>query len=545
MPPPETRRTGREHLRDIPALAAVFGQTLRHRPLVAATVCYAAGIGIGTSAYRPAALMALAVSASALGLLTRKRSWLTAANLLMLVGAGALRQWVQLTPGPTDISRLAKGQHVELVGRLVSEPEVRGYAATAELTPIRVAIGDGVIHGVTGIVRARLAVAPGQRPPQYGQTIEARGVLDALREPGNPGSVLWVEGLRRRGIFCTLDCRRPESWHAGDGTDSPIRAFAARVLSVRWSMERLFARFLPRERAAFLTALVLGGHSSLPPEAVEAFRRSGLLHITAASGANVAMVVTLIYLLIRFVHPGPRLRALICLVGSVLYAVAAGSQPAVVRAAIMACVFVAAPLFDRERDAPSALAAAGLAGLACDPGILFDVGFELSFLVVAATIAYWPTVETVLNKRLPVETDMPWLRRALARMGRGTVSVAALSGIAGSASAPLTAQVFNSVPLVGVLSNALAAPAVALLMPAALVGWLIGLVWPSAAGVLCHGVLLPLSSWVMGVADRAGNLPFAAVNLPSPGWMAVFAMYGILGIAAHAARRAVGSGMRP
>jgi len=222
----------------------------------------------------------------------------------------------------------------------------------------------------------------------------------------------------------------------------------------------------------------------------------------------------------------------------IAYAIAAGAQPPVVRAAVMAIVFVAAPMLDRDRDAASALAFAALGALAYDPGNLADVGFLLSFSIVAFTIAFWPAWQRLEQRAIPVLRNEETARSLSARVARGVSATIGLSVIAGLAAAPVTIQTFRSVSIVSVVSNALVAPAVAASMPAAIVSYLACLVCPPVGGLACKWLVAPLASYILGVGNAFASIPGASVSVPAPGWPAVFAAYLALGFAAHRITRA-------
>lgn len=516
----------------------LLATTLRHRPLVMAAICFSVGVLVADWRHAPSAFLALAVLLAAAGIRPERRLYALLAAFSAFTAAGALRQQVQQTPGPMDISRFAANAYVEVQGVAASAPEPRGTRFVTMLRARSLTDPDGVRHPCSGVAYASMVAPPNTALPVYGESLLVRGVLSGLPSPANPGAAPLGARLRRHGTFSMLTSRYPSSWTriapAGQSLFSrAMDRIVATALQMRLSLKTHFARTMTGEHAALLTGLVLGGHSDLSEQTREAFRRSGILHIVAASGANVAIVVSIVYFLAHLARLSAVLRAGLCLASAAAYAVAAGAEPAILRAVIMACVFVAAPLFGRDRDAPSALAVAALAALAYDPGSLLDTGFQLSFAIVAATIAYWPWWLSMQNRFLPP----PTVRSGPARMARRAVRALAftvgLSAIVGVASAPLTLQTFNRVSLVGVLSNALVAPAVAVLMPAALAGWCLCLVAPTAGALFCGLILAPMATYVMWVATHLGGLTWSALAGASPGWPAVGIAYITLGVLAR------------
>jgi len=468
----------------------------------------------------------------------RRDAQIKTALCLALVGAGAVRQQIQGAPGPRDPSRYAAGGYVTVAGTIEGEPEQVGDRDSTLVEVRSVRTADGVTHPCRGRIYLRCAMGGSATLPSYGDALSLTGALSGLPGPRNPDADAFARYLRRQGAFSVLEVRSRSAWRHLPSSYGIRGIVVRRARSLRVSMTRAFSAHMAAERAALLTALVLGGHSTLGQQTQDAFFRSGLLHIVAASGANVAIVVGIVYFLARRLHLSASARALLCVAAVIAYAIAAGAQPPVVRAAVMAIVFVAAPMLDRDRDAASALAFAALGALAYDPGNLADVGFLLSFTIVAFTIAFWPAWQRLEQRAIPVLRNEETARSLSARVARGVSATIGLSVIAGLAAAPVTIQTFRSVSIVSVVSNALVAPAVAASMPAAIVSYLACLVCPPVGALACKWLVSPLASYILGVGNAFASIPGASVSVPAPGWPAVFAAYLALGFAAHRITRA-------
>jgi competence protein ComEC len=516
-------------------------QALLQRPIVMAAISFALGVASGSADWASPGFLAASGAAAiwALGM-TRagsRRVPVQIALLLAFAAAGAMRQYVQSKPGPHDISGWIGAGYVTVQGTIASDPAGEPQASfVLDADQVRAASGD--VEAVTGRVWCSIAMSPDRRAPLYGDRILLRGELVTPAGPRNLGSPDRSAFLRRHGVFATMRMRHGSLWRPlphGSGV-SPVRW----ALGWRDSMLATFSRVLPAPTAAVLTGIVLGGSEGLSPDTEDAFVRSGLAHIMAASGANVAIFAWAVLWIAHRLYLGVRLSACLCCAVTLGYAVAAGAGPSVSRAALMAIAYLAAPILDRERDAPCALAFAALATLAWNPGYLLDVGFMLSFIIVALTLATMPIWTTALDHLLPMPAAahgaalerVPALTRHITlgarRAGRAIVSVACLSATAGAASAPLTAQVFNAVPTMGIVANALAMPAVAVLLPASLAVWLVCLAIPPVGEAACRALVGPLAAYVTLVAEWASALPGSVLHVPSPGWWAVGASYAAM-----------------
>ena len=130
-------------------------------------------------------------------------------------------------------------------------------------------------------------------------------------------------------------------------------------------MKERIARLYTGDTAGFVTAILTGDKSALSTQAAADLSEAGLYHVLAVSGMHCGYLLILIRLLV-----GRHRRRLVaaCAVGVlILYALLTGGSPSVLRACVMLILLVAAPLFGRERDGPTSLAAALMLILLANP----------------------------------------------------------------------------------------------------------------------------------------------------------------------------------
>jgi competence protein ComEC len=270
------------------------------------------------------------------------------------------------------------------------------------------------------------------------------------------------------------------------------------------------------ERRAVIAGIVLGEDEGLSDELRTRFRASGLYHLLAVSGQNVALIaggalaVAWLVGLSRLVGEIGALAA----IGGYVFAV--GWQPSVVRAGVAGALASLAWLAARPQDRWYFLLVGAAILLAWNPYSLFDAGFQLSFAAVAAIFVVVPRLERSLAG-YPVP--------------RSLAEVVAVSGACGIATAPILLTQFGAVPLYSIPANALAAPVVAPLLGLALVTALIAPVLPPVAAALAwaNGWL---AAYLAGCARLVGGLPYASV----PARTALVAMGLVLGLALLVAR---------
>jgi competence protein ComEC len=260
---------------------------------------------------------------------------------------------------------------------------------------------------------------------------------------------------------------------------------------------RAAASPLPSGARGLLPGLVEGDTSGLSPDLVAAFRRTGLTHIVAVSGANVAIVLGAALAVARQLGAGRRAQALVGVLTIVGFVIVARPQASVLRAAAMGLVAVLALATGRRRRALPALCAAVLCLIYVDPTLSRSVGFALSVVATGALLVLAPPLRARMSTRLP-----GWLADALAVPTAATL-----------ACAPLIASISGQVSLASIPANLLAEPAVA---PATILGVVtagLAQVSMGAAQLVARVAGIPCA-WLVFVARTFARLPGAAVPWP-------------------------------
>jgi len=314
------------------------------------------------------------------------------------------------------------------------------------------------------------------------------------------GQFLWVDGRRTE---LGSNARRAQVRHvvgrfqvevAGDVIDgSPLAVANNRV---RDRLRTVAESTMTDVDAALFTGLVIGDDSRQPVWMVDSFRASGLSHLTAVSGQNVAFVLAAALPLLRWLRPWWRWAATVALI--VWFMALTRFEPSVLRAGVMAVLATTAYVRGQQVRPVRILSLAVLGLVAVDPLLVWSVGFWLS---VGATLGVC-TVGPWLAPRLP---GPAWLRLPMA------VTLGAQAGVA----LP-SVLVFGRLPIVSLPANLAAVPAAGFVMLYGLPAGLLASVLPAALQPL---VMLPATvatRWVSTVASVA-----AAVE-PSPLWASLW-----------------------
>jgi competence protein ComEC len=280
---------------------------------------------------------------------------------------------------------------------------------------------------------------------------------------------------------------------------APAGGVERAAASLRDGLAASAARVLGDRPAGLLPGLVVGDTRALDPLLDEEFRRAGLTHLTAVSGANVAIVIGGILWPLRRRAVGRRVQALVAAIALAGFVVLAGPEASVLRAAVMGGVTLAALAAGRPRAAVPALCTAVCLLLLADPALARDAGFALSVIATAAIVLLAPG----------------WSRRL--RQHRWPTVLAdavAVSAAAGLATAPVVAALSGTVSVVSLPANLLAAPAVAPATVLGLLATLLGALLPPVGDGLVWLAGWPVR-WLVLVGERAADVPDAALSWPA------------------------------
>ncbi|MSO78212.1 MAG: ComEC family competence protein [Acidimicrobiia bacterium] len=249
---------------------------------------------------------------------------------------------------------------------------------------------------------------------------------------------------------------------------------------------------LPPTERALMAGFLLGDTRAIPDDVLESFRSSGLTHLLAVSGANVAFVLALVGPALRRFPRGARLVGTLTVLA--LFGFMTRWEPSVMRASAMAACAVVAVHLGRPARTIRVLTVAVTTLLVIDPFLVHSVGFQLS---CGASLGIALFSAPIARRMRGPE----WLRASF------STTAAAQLGVA-----PVLLPVFGSMPLVTLPANLLAVPLVGPLtlwgLGAGAVGGLIG----RGATELAAGLQLPtrvMAEAVIGIADAAARVPFA------------------------------------
>ena len=272
-------------------------------------------------------------------------------------------------------------------------------------------------------------------------------------------------------------------------------------------------------------AILMGYDADVSPATQQQFRSAGITHLLCVSGLHVGIVSSILGALLFLLPPCRGYRAikgLLQVAGIWCFAIFTGLAPATLRAAIMFSILVLGRCVSAKPPTLNLLAASALLMLMVWPGLLFDIGFQLSYMAVLGIVVFYPPLRSLLR--------LPWGFRHLWEF-------IALSTVAQLASTPLLLYHFHQFAPYFLIANVTVVPLAGVLLGSCLlmiaVAW-----WPWALSLVSRfvGWQLQFIDWVTGSVASLPNAMIEGISFPA--WALALSLLAIALAAFFVQRRA-------
>lgn len=452
-------------------------------------------------------VLLLAALLSAAAFWKPRRVYSLGAVFFLLVALGMLRASVADTPLPDTFASQVR-HRVSYDGTVVADPDVRDANQRVE---IRVTSG--------GDTTTVLAVAPRYPTVAVGDAVHVSGTLEVPQPfADDNGRVFrYDKYLARDGVRFILNY----AYVRVENNPAALAPLEIRFLTGLARVKHAFldglAATLPEPYASLAGGVVIGGKTGLGKDLQDAFTRSGLVQIIVLSGYNVMVVAEWVMAALAYIKLSKRWSSVAGAVAILIFVGIAGASATALRAMLMAFIALYARATGRTYAASRALLAAVFLMLVWNPLYLaFDPGFGLSVAATAGLI--WLAS--------PIETMFAFIKNAFWKNAIATTLAAQIAVL------PLLLYDTGNLSLVAIPANLITMPMVPLAMGlstlAGFAGMLFGTIAPLFAIVLASPAYLA-NAYLIYVAQKAAELPFAAFTLPLfPFWLVLVAYAALI-----------------
>ncbi|MBI5613766.1 ComEC/Rec2 family competence protein [Candidatus Gottesmanbacteria bacterium] len=273
----------------------------------------------------------------------------------------------------------------------------------------------------------------------------------------------------------------------------------------------LIGQMLPEPHAGLLSGILFGTKATIAPALKDALITTGTIHVTALSGANITILVSLVGTLLLTFLSRQITAVLTCgiIIGFVLFV---GPSASVVRAAIMAVLTLSSTVFGRQYSALFSLGIAVVVMLLIYPSWLSDLSFQLSVLSTLGVVLFCKKRLLDYESWKKQQTERPTLlKKGATILYRLVEDDLRMTLSAQVFTIPLIFFTFGRLSLVAPLANVLIGFLVPPLTAFGLFAVVLGLVWLPLGQILGWGLWVMLS-YILFVVEFCARLPFASIS---------------------------------
>jgi competence protein ComEC len=333
----------------------------------------------------------------------------------------------------------------------------------------------------------------------YGDELLIPAKYNAVDPPFNPAEFNYKQYLAHQNIYAQAFLNPHDVLSVHKDAGNPVIAYSLRL---RQQLVGQFKHYM-RDTGAMAVAstLILGYKADLDNDILQAYSKTGTIHVLSVSGAHVAIIFWLINFLLGFLDKykyGKLFKAVLSITLIWYYSLLTGLSPAVCRAAVMISMIIIGNTFMRRINSLNILAVSAFFILLCNPFLLTDVGFQLSYISVAGLIVLQPIVYAWLD------VDNKWLDKLWLLC---SVSIAAQV-----ITFPLSAYYFHQFPVYFLVSNLFVAGLVAVIMGAGIACLLFAQLGWSAIAKVCGTVLQYVILLMNKGLQLIEHSPYASIN---------------------------------
>ena len=396
-----------------------------------------------------------------------------------------------------------------ITGRIVSIPYSDGSNKTKFFFQVE-KIKDKQVSGKTFVT---ISENPTDTPLNIGEKLTLKGKIRKPFGSTNPSQFDYSSYLRNFNTFTTTYANYSDIKIEKDSLSLKWR-FLQYLNNTRNRILKVHSQFLKSPNLEILGGIVFGDDAVAPPDYIKtSFINSGLLHILAASGMNVAFIFTFWFIILKFLKVPYKPRVLTGMLVVILYTLMTGLGASVIRAALMLLFVLAGKLIDRDTHSVSLLSLVAVLMLIYNPAYINDVSFQLSFFVTFGLL----TTANFLSKKFEKIPD--WIKAPV------LIPIVAQIWIA-----PIQMFYFNTFSLYSVLANISTVSLLSIISFGGFVSSAISII-PPFAKITCQvfdfflNYLLNILVWI---SNFFANLKFSLIQTTHPNIIQMLIYYIML-----------------
>lgn len=297
-----------------------------------------------------------------------------------------------------------------------------------------------------------------------------------------------------------------------DNTFSILRS----INRIRNALTANIDKFATPDTRGFLNAALLGYRKNLDSKLKNSFRETGISHIIAISGLHLSLIILITWYICSRLNLSKRHTAVISIITCLFFLTLSGNRPSVLRASVVAVIYLSSILIYRESNFINSLGAAALLICIIEPMQIYDIGMQLSFTsVFFISNIMQETPELIQSMRPSFRLKLNFWEYYLKSIPHKIILLLIVSVSAWLGVLPITVFYFHQVSIIGFIANLLIVP----LMTFALAGGILLQFCAFLPAAISRYVAVICSfpaELIIWLSNKFSQFPLTSVNLFSP-----------------------------
>lgn len=277
------------------------------------------------------------------------------------------------------------------------------------------------------------------------------------------------------------------------------------ITNIKYKIEETFEKTLPQNHAGIINGILNGDIKNVSEDILADFKNSGITHLLAVSGSNVAYIIMFFSLTANKII-GKYLSYYISITTTIIFIFVSGASASVARAGIMAILNILAILISKKSNTINNICASAIILLLINPLIIYDVGFILSFVGTFGIV--------ILSKRI-INFIENFIKFKFVSETIGVTLAAQIMLL------PIMAYYFNTISVISLITNFLVVPLTGFLTILGFITVILGIFSFKLAAIVSYAIYT-LVSIIFKIASFCGDITWANILVPTPKiWMII------------------------
>jgi len=406
----------------------------------------------------------------------------------------------------------------EIIGIISSEPNTKTNGREYEMEVVNLVDKNKTSKKVSGKVLFRSLLYPEYF---YGDKLQ---MTCSLKEPKNSENFNYKKFLAVKDVYIACYPQNIELLSTGQGNK-----VLGGILKLKNRVNNLTQQLWGEPQRTLAAGILYGERSGFDQETKDNFARSGITHIVAVSGYNITIIVWILMSLLIYIGFYRQQAFWVCLFLIFAFVIFTGASASAMRAGLMGSILLFAQFLGRKSSAFNLLVYAAVFLTALNPFVLiWDVGFQLSFLATVGLIYLTPLLE---KKILPPPPNHSSGRREYIRFDILLKDYFIPTLAATIFTLPLISYSFGFFSIFSIPANLLIIWLIPFLMFLSFISILLAFLFFPFGQVLAWFTNLGLS-YVIIIGEKFGSWSFSVVNWQIPLLVCLMCYVGLFKIIA-------------